>query len=147
MRVGKGFTDSRGHFNIQTTESSGDWIAKVKKQKFAPFHLQGRALEDPLGGLGPAARAASATVEIPRRSGSMPQTALHGKARKLMSKVRSRLSYANVVSTLCLILVVGGGAAYAADTVGSEDIINGQVKSPDIGNNQVRSSRRAGRGS
>ena len=30
-RVGVGFTDDRGHFNIQTTESSGDWIAKVKK--------------------------------------------------------------------------------------------------------------------
>ena len=56
-----------------------------------------------------------------------------------MDKVRSRLSYANVVSTLCLILVVGGGAAYAANTVGSADIINGQVKSPDIGNNQVHS--------
>ena len=56
-----------------------------------------------------------------------------------MSRFRPRLSYANVVSTLCLILVVGGGAAYAADTIGSEDIINGQVKSPDIGNNQVRS--------
>ena len=57
-----------------------------------------------------------------------------------MSRFRPRLSYANVVSTLCLILVVGGGAAYAADTIGSEDIINGQVKSPDIGNNQVRSA-------
>ena len=48
-----------------------------------------------------------------------------------MGKFRPRLSYANVVSTLCLILVVGGGAAYAADTIGSEDIINGQVKSPE----------------
>ena len=30
-RVGVGFTDDRGHFSIQTSESSGDWIAKVKK--------------------------------------------------------------------------------------------------------------------
>jgi hypothetical protein len=30
-RVGVGFTDDRGHFSIQTTESSGDWIAKVKR--------------------------------------------------------------------------------------------------------------------
>jgi hypothetical protein len=30
-RVGVGFTDRRGHFNIQTNESSGDWIAKVKR--------------------------------------------------------------------------------------------------------------------
>jgi hypothetical protein len=41
VRVGKGFTDSRGHFNIQTTESSGDWISKVKKQKFAQFTCAG----------------------------------------------------------------------------------------------------------
>jgi hypothetical protein len=31
MRVAKGFTDDRGHFNIQTTQTSGTWIAKVKK--------------------------------------------------------------------------------------------------------------------
>jgi hypothetical protein len=30
MRVAKGFTDDRGHFNIQTTQTSGTWIAKVK---------------------------------------------------------------------------------------------------------------------
>ncbi len=30
-RVGVGFTDDRGHFSIQTTETSGDWIAKVKR--------------------------------------------------------------------------------------------------------------------
>ena len=56
-----------------------------------------------------------------------------------MDRFRPRLSYANVVSTLCLVLVVGGGVAYAANTVGSEDIINGQVKSADIGTGQVRS--------
>src|SRR4051794_39007328 len=32
VRVGKGFTDSRGHFRIQTGESSGDWYAKVKRE-------------------------------------------------------------------------------------------------------------------
>ena len=56
-----------------------------------------------------------------------------------MNRFRPRLSYANVVSTLCLVLVVGGGVAYAANTVGSDDIINGQVKSADIGTGQVRS--------
>ena len=57
-----------------------------------------------------------------------------------MNRFRPRLSYANVVSTLCLVLVVGGGVAYAANTVGSEDIINGQVKSVDIGTGQVQSA-------
>lgn len=36
MRVAKGYTDDRGHFNIQTTQSSGTWIAKVKKERVAP---------------------------------------------------------------------------------------------------------------
>ena len=41
VRVGKGFTDSRGHFNIQTTESSGDWIAKVEKERIGPVTCAG----------------------------------------------------------------------------------------------------------
>ena len=32
VRVGKGFTDASGRYSIQTTESSGDWIAKVKHE-------------------------------------------------------------------------------------------------------------------
>jgi hypothetical protein len=31
-----------------------------------------------------------------------------------MKKAASKLSYANVVSTICLFLLLGGGAAYAA---------------------------------
>jgi hypothetical protein len=49
------------------------------------------------------------------------------------------LTYSNVISTLCLVLILGGGAAYAANTVFSSDIVNGEVKTADIGNNQVRS--------
>lgn len=52
-----------------------------------------------------------------------------------------RPSYASVVSTLCLALILGGGTAYAAglgrNTVGSAQIKNGQVKSVDIRNNAV----------
>ena len=67
-----------------------------------------------------------------------------------MSKLRSRLTYANVTATLALVIAVAGGTAYAANTIGSEDIIdesilskdieNGQVKTADIGNNQIRSA-------
>src|SRR3954454_19333744 len=35
MRVAKGYTDDRGHFNIQTNQTSGTWIAKVKKEQVA----------------------------------------------------------------------------------------------------------------
>jgi hypothetical protein len=54
------------------------------------------------------------------------------------------------MGALALFLVIAGGTAYAANTVGSADIINesiqsqdiknGQVRSPDIGNNQVSSA-------
>ncbi len=52
------------------------------------------------------------------------------------------LTYANVISTLCLVLVVGGGAAYAThpggtNTISSSDIINGEVRSVDIGTSAV----------
>jgi hypothetical protein len=56
-----------------------------------------------------------------------------------MRKLRSRLTFANVCSFLALLIALGTGGAYAADTIGSDDIINGQVKSADIGNSQVQS--------
>ena len=41
--------------------------------------------------------------------------------------------------TLALFLVVAGGTAYAADTVGSSDVINESLLSEDIKNNEVGS--------
>ena len=58
----------------------------------------------------------------------------------MLGRFRGQLTYANVISTVCLVLILGGGVAYAADTVFSSDIVNGEVKSADIGNNQVRSA-------
>lgn len=57
-----------------------------------------------------------------------------------MRTIRAHMTYANVISTLCLVLILGGGAAYAANTVFSTDIVDGEVKSADIGTNEVRSS-------
>jgi hypothetical protein len=54
--------------------------------------------------------------------------------------MRKHLTYANVMATIAVFGVLGGGAAYAANTIGSSDIINGQVKSVDIGTNQVESA-------
>jgi hypothetical protein len=54
--------------------------------------------------------------------------------------MRPRLTYANVVSSLCLFLVLGGGAAYAlggSNTVFTDDIVNGEVKVADIGQGAV----------
>lgn len=57
-----------------------------------------------------------------------------------------RLTYANVVSTLALVVAVGGGGAAVAaglqkNSVGSPQIKNGQVKSADLGKNSVTSAK------
>jgi hypothetical protein len=46
--------------------------------------------------------------------------------------MRRHLTYANLMSTLAVFLAVGGGAAYAANTVFSTDIVDGQVKTQDL---------------
>ena len=55
-----------------------------------------------------------------------------------MEGLRRHLTYANVMSTLAVFLVIGGGAAYAANTVFSTDIVDGEVKTADIGNGEVK---------
>jgi len=54
--------------------------------------------------------------------------------------MRKHLTYANVMVTLLAIGALTGGVAYAANTIGSTDIINGEVKSVDIGTGQVQSA-------
>jgi hypothetical protein len=56
-----------------------------------------------------------------------------------MKRIRERLTYANVVSTLCLLLLLGGGTAYAASTLGKEsvgtkEIAKGAVTPPKLSN-------------
>ena len=55
-----------------------------------------------------------------------------------MTRVRHHLTYSNVVSTLCLFLLLGGGVAYAAGTIGSADIIDESILSQDIKNDEVQ---------
>jgi hypothetical protein len=58
----------------------------------------------------------------------------------MLAKVRSRLSYANVVSTACLFIVLGGTSyAVATGSIDSREIKNNTVRSKDIRNNDVRS--------
>lgn len=60
-------------------------------------------------------------------------------------RIRARLTYANVVSTLCLFLLLGGGA-YAAtklkrDSVGSKQLKSQAVRTADLGDNAVTSPK------
>jgi hypothetical protein len=59
----------------------------------------------------------------------------------MLSKLRSRLSYANVASTLALVLAVGGGSAYAAQTIGRSDIRTHAVTGSKIAKQAVTASK------
>jgi hypothetical protein len=59
----------------------------------------------------------------------------------MLGRIRSRLTFANVCALLALVIALSTGTAYAADTVFSEDIVDGEVKGPDIHNNAVTSSK------
>ena len=54
----------------------------------------------------------------------------------MSKRIREHLR-SNVVGYVAIFLFAIAGTAYAANTIGSSDIINGQVKSADIGNKQV----------
>jgi hypothetical protein len=55
--------------------------------------------------------------------------------------VRERFTYANVVSTLALVLVIGGGGAYAAGFIDSGDIVNNSIESRDLENREAVKAR------
>lgn len=58
-----------------------------------------------------------------------------------MQRIRQRLTYANVVSTLALFLVLTGGAAYAAKKIGSHELRGGAVTTAKIKRNAVTRSK------
>jgi hypothetical protein len=57
---------------------------------------------------------------------------------------RRRLTFANVCSLIALVVALGTGSAYAANTIGSEDIIDESIQSVDIKNGQVKNADLAG---
>jgi hypothetical protein len=62
-----------------------------------------------------------------------------------MARIRSHLTYANVMATIAVFIALGGGA-YAVSTapknsVVSKSIKNGQVKKPDLADNSVTSNK------
>ena len=57
--------------------------------------------------------------------------------------IRKRLSYANVMSTLAVFLVLGGGAAYAAKKIGTNQLRGASVTAAKIKRRAVRTSKLA----
>lgn len=58
-----------------------------------------------------------------------------------MQWIRKRLSYANVMSTLAVFLVLSGGAAYAAKKISSHDLKGASVTTAKIKRNAVTTSK------
>jgi len=58
-----------------------------------------------------------------------------------MKLIFSGNRYANITSTLALVVALGGTGAYAASTISSKDIRNGQVKNADLAHNAVTGSK------
>jgi hypothetical protein len=58
-----------------------------------------------------------------------------------VQQIRQRLTYANVMSSLAVFLVLGGGAAYAAKKIGSHDLRGGSVTTAKIKRNAVTRSK------
>lgn len=76
--------------------------------------------------------------------GSLPTATLGGKRTDLMIRgLKPHLTYANVGVSICLFILLGGGA-YAAthlpkNSVGSKQIQDGAVESKDVGNGALSS--------
>jgi hypothetical protein len=56
-------------------------------------------------------------------------------------QIRKHLTYANVMSSIAVFLVLGGGAAYAAKKIGSHDLRGGAVTTAKIKRNAITRSK------
>src|SRR4051794_39520082 len=59
----------------------------------------------------------------------------------LSNRFLARLTYANLVSTAALVVALGTGTAYAANTIGSVDLIDGDVQHVDLASTAVAGDR------
>ena len=59
----------------------------------------------------------------------------------MVQKLRSRITYANVVSTIALALAIGGGTAYAVTKIGTSNIRYHAVTGSKVATNAVTASK------
>jgi hypothetical protein len=55
-------------------------------------------------------------------------------------RIRRRLTFSNVCSFIALVVALGTGGAYAANTIGSDDIIDESIQNVDLGTNSVQAT-------
>jgi hypothetical protein len=70
------------------------------------------------------------------RFGILEAKESHELARR--PKMRAKLTYSNVVSTLCLFLLLGGGAAYAVSHLGKNSVGTKQLKKNAVTTAKIR---------
>ena len=58
-----------------------------------------------------------------------------------MKQIRKRVTYANVMSSIAVFLVLGGGAAYAAKKIGSNEIKGNSITTGKLKKNAVTASK------
>jgi hypothetical protein len=59
----------------------------------------------------------------------------------MLSRLKKRATFANICAFLALMIAVTAGTAYANNTVRSKDIVDGQVKTQDLGGSAVTSGK------
>jgi hypothetical protein len=59
----------------------------------------------------------------------------------MLARLRPHLTYANVMATIAVFLGLATGGAYAANTVFSSDIVDGEVKTPDLAGEAVAATK------
>jgi hypothetical protein len=62
-----------------------------------------------------------------------------------MRRLRGKLTYANVISTLCLFLLLGGGAAFAASHLGKNSVGSKQLKKNSVTGAKVKDNSLTGK--
>ena len=61
-----------------------------------------------------------------------------------MHRLRGKLTYSNVISTVCLFLLVGGGTAFAASQLGKESVGTNQLKKAAVTPAKLSAAAKAG---
>jgi hypothetical protein len=61
-----------------------------------------------------------------------------------MHRLRGKLTYSNVISTICLFLLVGGGTAFAASQLGKESVGTNQLKKAAVTPAKLSAAAKAG---
>jgi hypothetical protein len=61
-----------------------------------------------------------------------------------MQRLRGKLNYSNVISTVCLFLLLGGGTAFAASQLGKESVGTNQLKKAAVTPAKLSAAAKAG---